>query len=1321
MTHVGRSLIGLGAIIALLAVAGLTQTSPAHSAPLTFTVDDTGDTTDDTVGDGVCADEFGNCTLRAAIQEANATAELDTIDFGIGSGQQTINLLSPLPIIGVAKPVIIDGTTQPGFAGSPIIELNGINAGAGVNGLTIYAGNSTVKGLVINRFGGHGIVLQYSGGNTIEGNYIGTDVTGRVTDPKPSVPGDEYGNYGAGVYIDDVPDNTIGGVNIDDDGDGFFNEDPPADGVDNDHDGFFNEDPVDGVDNDGDGSTDEDPLDIVDDDGDQHEDGTQGAHGDDECSDHIDNDGDTVKDDADPDCVSGSWVDEDPLDVSAEGGNLISGAGRSSSANTNGHGVWISGNNATGNVVQGNFIGTDISGAAKKKNQFDGVLIDGAPGNTVGGTWDAVRNVISGNGRYGVQMKDAGATGNDVQGNFIGINVTSTEDLGNTNDGVFITDAPSNTVGGTDAGAGNVISGNANGVEIREAGSTGNEVQGNYIGTDVTGTSEIHNSTSGVYIYKASDNTVGGTDAAARNVIAGNYRYGVYIRWPTTTGNEVQGNYIGVDATGSAALPNGNSLQGGAGVYISGAPGNTVGGSTPEAGNVISTNYFYGVDIDGAGATGNSVSANFIGTDFTGTADLGNYFDGVFIDGAPSNTIGGTTAGARNVISGNGSPYYVAGVHIFGSGATGNQVRGNYIGTDATGTANLGNSQDGVFIEGASSNTIGGASSAYRNVISGNGGRGVQVAGASATGNVVKGNYIGTSVTGAADLGNAADGVFIGSAPGNTIGGTSAGERNIISGNDQYGVDIAYSGASGNVVRGNYIGTTVSGTAALGNDLDGVYLNGAPSNTIGGTASGAGNLISANSVGVHINNASATGNVVQRNFIGTDAGGTADLGNLFDGVRVAGQASNNSIGGTASTAGNTIAFNDGNGVLVDSGAGNAILRNSIFSNSQWGIDLNDDGVTPNDAGDGDIGPNNIQNFPVLAYAASGSTIVQGTLNSTANASFRIEFFYSASCDVSGYGEGANYIGYTTALTNGSGDANISAVFSTTAPVNQYVTATATNLSNNDTSEFSACEQVVSNPDVDSDGVPNVSDNCPAVYNPSQADGDGDGVGDACDNCPSVPNPGQADEDGDGIGDACSHTTDIAVWRPSNGKWYVYGGSTVQWGVAGDIPVPGDYNGDGETDIAVWRPSNGKWYVRQPPYVQWGVPGDIPVPGDYDGDGTTDIAQYRPSNGKWYVYGQPPYVQWGVSGDIPVPGDYDGDGTTDIAQYRPSDGKWYVHGQPPYVQWGVSGDIPVPGDYDGDGTTDIAQWRPSNGTWYVRLIARVEWGVSGDKPVPEDYY
>jgi len=212
----------------------------------------------------------------------------------------------------------------------------------------------------------------------------------------------------------------------------------------------------------------------------------------------------------------------------------------------------------------------------------------------------------------------------------------------------------------------------------------------------------------------------------------------------------------------------------------------------------------------------------------------------------------------------------------------------------------------------------------------------------------------------------------------------------------------------------------------------------------------------------------------------------------------------------------------------------------------------------------------------------------------------------------------------------------------------------------------------------------------------------------------------ADFDGD-------RDTDVAVYRPGMGHWYINGGNPgfVTWGADGDVPVPADYTGDGRTDVAVYRPSTGQWFVQggSPGLVVWGATGDVPVPGDYTGDGRTDVAVYRPSTGQWFVQGASSPVTWGTQGDVPVPGDYTGDGRADVAVYRPSTGQWFVNGgSPGLVTWGAGGDVPVPGDYTGDGRTDIAVYRPSTGQWFVNggSPGLVAWGAQGDVPVPGDY-
>ncbi|MCI0528064.1 MAG: hypothetical protein L0Y56_11565, partial [Nitrospira sp.] len=692
------------------------------------------------------------------------------------------------------------------------------------------------------------------------------------------------------------------------------------------------------------------------------------------------------------------------------------------------------------------------------------------------------------------------------------------------------------------------------------AAATNVVVTGNRIGVELTGLAR--GNIRGILVdFGVPGTRIGGAIPAERNIISGNFFDGIFLNG---TNSLVIGNFIGTNAAGNAALGNFRGIN----------VNNGCAGCTIQQ-NVISGNN--GVDARGIELRGpNSiVIGNFIGTDATGNFFVGNT-TGIEVgpDTCTNCRVGGTTAAERNVISGNST-----GITFFSSQNA--RIIGNFIGTNVTGTVPLGNTI-GVSVEVTCNNcVIGGAGAREGNLISGNTFRGIILEG---PGSQVIGNFIGTDVTGSFAIGNLSGVYFEENCNQCVVGGTTAATRNLISGNV---AGIELDGFNARAI-GNFVGTNVTGTQDVGNGVGIRVLEDCANCTIGGVAAGERNVISGNDEdGIQLNFDSSFADIFG-NFIGTDSSGVNPLGNSGAGIRVNGD--DHAIGNRLNpTASNVIAFNGGGGVVVVGSIRNIISVNSIFNNQGLGIDLGGDGVTLNDPADVDTGPNQLLNFPefdAISFAITGGT---ATVTGRAPAGSIVEIFLSA-LDPSGHGEGRTFLTAVTATATGT----FSAILAGRAD-RELITAVAIDSLGN-TSEFSQNAML--------------------------------------------------------------------------------GFGRVEWGLTSDIPVTGDYNGDGAADFAVVRPNDpaalipgaSQWYILNFFFgfrIQlWGLPGDVPVPADYDGDGITDIAVWRPIEGNWYLLpstlaGGFSVQQWGLLGDIPVPEDYDGDGRDDLAVWRPSTGGWFV--------------------------------------------------------------
>ncbi len=509
-------------IVTLLLFLAAVPILITHATTTTFTVTNTNDS--------------GAGSLRQAILNSNATPGSNLIDFNVGSGLIQIIPSSPLP--PVTNSVTIDGTSQPGYAGTPLVELTGSGSGSNAIGLYITGAGSgsIIKGLDINGYSAEGIFIDTTS-VTISGNYIGTNPSGTTAMPNN---GGGIGIF-SGINIASASNNVIGGSS-------------PGSG----------------------------------------------------------------------NLISGNGGNG--IGITAQNGGTAS----NNTIEGNYVGTTANGNGAIPNGADGILINDAGNGT------ISNTVIGGTAGTTPGGNCSGACNLVSGNGYNGIGLWHGGLSATLVEGNYVGVNLAGNAALSNANIGIEVNSTANNLVGGLNANTRNIFSGNHGaGVFIDNGGATGNTIEGNYIGTDVSGSFAIPNSIMGVGIgytpgsnTTASFNTIGGSAGltsggsctGACNLISGNGQDGVYL--VGAGGNQVAGNFIGTDVSGTRNIH--NTLDG---VGINGSPNNTIGLS--GAGNVISSNGDNGVIVAG-GATGNRIQYNNLGEGSSGNS-LGNAGAGVAV------------------------------------------------------------------------------------------------------------------------------------------------------------------------------------------------------------------------------------------------------------------------------------------------------------------------------------------------------------------------------------------------------------------------------------------------------------------------------------------------------------------------------------------------------------------------------------------------------------------------------------------------------------------------------------------------------------------
>lgn len=978
-----------------------------------FTVNSTDDTTD-----AFC--NATHCSLREAINASNFNAGMDTIRFDFNSPTSFLPT-SALPII--TDPVEIDGITGTGStcptASNPAdlhITLSGFSAGADVDGLVFDSGSdgSIVRGLNIILFDDSGIVLRSGAdGISIECNHIGI----------PNADLNGFGNEDSGI-TDNGDNNFIGGTSAADRNVISGNGDA----------GILLRDLSDDV---------------------------------------------NIRRNYIGTTRDGSAPLENFWGILIHGENATigwNGSGHNTISGNETHGIRFDGNggSASSNTVLSNYIGVAADGVTPLSNGENGISLgNGASNNTIGTTNG--HSIIAHNDHSGIRVAGDSTTGNAIRFNeifdngLLGIDLIATGDPDGT---VTPNDVPDN-----DTGPNNL----QNYPTLSSAENTG-RIQGTFFG--------FNSSTYTIDIYQSDNCNASGhgegqahLDTFTLTAGAGADAIDRIISPPPTIGN-----YL----TAVATDPNGDTSEFGNCVQVTEKifVVNTLGSIDFNVGDGA-------CDVD-SGTAGEQCSLhaaitevnNLVGGPYRVHFDFGSGTTTIDLTGiglpAITNSIILDGSTNSNALCPNGLSRAVLKVVLDGSGlfagtpiltleagSAGSEIRGfvivngsddgilvnsnnnviacNHIGVSEDGNNAQPNSGDGIEVTG-DNNRIGAFNlDADRNVISGNSGAGVKLSNG-ADNNKVRGNYIGTVAFGTTPLGNFNGINLIGATTNTTIGGTTDTQRNLISGNNAYGVRIV-DGSNSTSISGNYIGLEFDGRSESANALSGIYIDDSDDTTIGGLNSDETNRIGGNTrSGIVLINGTSNTDIIN-NFIGEDAG-SSNFGNGYHGIHVDTFVTHTQI------TENIIANNGRDGIRVDpTSIHGEFLSNTIAFNGWLGIDLNENGVTPNDPNDTDSGANNSQNFADIIAADASTGLVTYELRSLSNSDFTVQIFNNNSCDLTGHGEGQELLHTFIVPTNGGGLATGS-VTVTGLSGGEYLTTTATRHvaggEPGETSEFSEC-------------------------------------------------------------------------------------------------------------------------------------------------------------------------------------------------------------------------------------------------------------------------